>query len=199
MTETDTETDKIGFNTIDIGQCIGLGLCLCAVWTPPHNPILLIFICLSRGLCQCEHTLLTIIITFLWIDRLRFAQKVLLGNAPKRTCILLVCLVPSPRRHLDSMIVSGLLCCKCGKKLTKVIIILLMKKIFLYNQKFVNRGSTDKKISYSAMFAPFHDNTAQTYVRIYVYKIMASDRRFGAWNKASQNKVHQLISTTPPI
>ena len=129
----------------------------------------------------------------------RFAQEVPLCNVQKCTCISLVCLVPSPRRHLDSMKVSGLLCCKRGKKLTKVIIILVLKKIFLYNQKICYwRIDPRTKISYSAMFAPFHDNTAQTYVQIYVYKIMASDRRFGAWNKTPQNKVHQLISITPP-
>ena len=49
--ETDRDTDKLTLNPMRICDDV----CLCAVWTPPHNSIQPIFIGLGVG--QCEHTI----------------------------------------------------------------------------------------------------------------------------------------------
>ena len=53
LTETETETEKMGLKPIDIGHCICLGQNE-HLHTIPYNPF---FISLGRGLCQCEQTL----------------------------------------------------------------------------------------------------------------------------------------------
>ena len=56
-TETDTDADKLTLNPME--TCIGL--CFCAVRTPPHNSIQPIFIRLFIGLGvgQYEHTIIS--------------------------------------------------------------------------------------------------------------------------------------------